>query len=115
MSGVACNYEQITAIMNTSAFSHSYSYELTRYEKSSVAYISEEIFFRFVRARVLRARHRGRARRRRGCLGVLAGRRGVASSAVAVFVARRRVCLETRGKHEWALPGLLVWFRLYYA
>ena len=31
---------------------------------------------------------------------------GVARSAVAVFVARRRVCLETRGKHEWALSGL---------
>ena len=40
---------------------------------------------------------------------------GVARSAVAVFVARRRVCIETRGKHEWALSGLLMWFRLYYA
>ena len=28
--------------------------------------------------------------------------------------SRRRVCLETRGKHEWALSGLLMWFRLYY-
>ena len=37
---------------------------------------------------------------------------GVARSAVAVFVARRRVCLEIRGNHEWALPGFLVWFRL---
>ena len=28
---------------------------------------------------------------------------------VVVFVARRRVRLETRERHEWALPGLLVW------
>ena len=36
----------------------------------------------------------------------LAGRGGVARSAVAVFVASRRVCLETREKHEWALSVL---------
>ena len=53
-----------------------------------------------------RARHRGRARRRRGCQRVLSGRGGVKRSAVAAFVPRCRVCLETRGKHEWALPGL---------
>ena len=64
--------------------------------------------------RVHRARHRGRARHRRGCQRVVAGRGGVARSVVAVFVARRRVCLETRGNHEWTLSGLLVWFRLYY-
>ena len=69
---------------------------------------------RFVCVRELRARHRGRARHRRGCQRVEAGRGGVARSAVAVFVARRRVCFETRGKHEWALSGVLVWFRLYY-
>ena len=43
---------------------------------------------------------------------MVAGRGGVARSAVAVFVARRRVCLEsleTQGKHEWALSGLLLW------
>ena len=56
-------------------------------------------FFRFVCVRVLGARHRGRARRRRGCQRALAGRGGVARNAVAVFVARRSVCLETRGKH----------------
>ena len=56
--------------------------------------------------RVLGARHRGRSRRRRGCQRVLAGKGGVATSVVAVFVARRRVCLETRGMHEWALSGL---------
>ena len=66
--------------------------------------------FRFVCVRVLRARHRGRARHRRGCQRVLAGRAGVARSAVAVFVPRRPVCLETRGKHEWALSGLLVYY-----
>ena len=54
-------------------------------------------FFRFVCVRVLGARHRGRARRRRGCQWMLAGRGGLARSAVAVLVARRRVCLETRG------------------
>ena len=36
-------------------------------------------------------------------------------SAVAVFVARRRVFIETRGRHEWVLSGLLVWSRAYYA
>ena len=45
---------------------------------------------------------------------MVAGRGGVARSAVAALVARRRVCLETRGRHEWALSGLLMWFRLYY-
>ena len=64
--------------------------------------------------RVLGTRHRGRARRRRGCQRVLAGRGGVARSAFAVFVARRHVCLETRTKHEWALSGLFAWFRLNY-
>ena len=62
--------------------------------------------FRFVCVRVFEARHRGRARRRRGCQRVLSGRGGVARSAVDVFVARRRVCLETQGKHEWDLSGL---------
>ena len=71
-------------------------------------------FFRFVCVRVLRVRHRGRAWHRRGCQWVLAGRGGVARSAVADFVARRRVCLETRRKHDWALSGLLMWFWLYY-
>ena len=41
-----------------------------------------------------------------GCKPVLAGSGGIARSAVAVFVARRSVCLETRGRHEWALSGL---------
>ena len=63
-------------------------------------------FFRFVCVRVLRVRHGGRARRRRGCQRVLAGREEVARSAVAAFVTRRRVCLETRRMHERALSGL---------
>ena len=63
-------------------------------------------FFCFVCLRVLRARPRERARRRRGCQRVLASRGGVARSAVAAFVPRRRVCLETRGMHEWALSRL---------
>ena len=71
--------------------------------------LSVMFFFRFVCVRVLRARHRGRAQRRRGCQRVLPGRGGVARSAIAVFVPRRRVCLETRGKHEWALSGLHLW------
>ena len=71
-------------------------------------------FVRFVCVRVLRIRQCGRARHRRGCQRVVAGREGFARSAVAVLVARRRVCLETRGKHEWALSGLLMWSRLYY-
>ena len=33
---------------------------------------------------------------------------GEGRSAVVVFVARRRVSIESRGKHEWALLGLLV-------
>ena len=72
------------------------------------------LIFRFVCVRVLVALHCGRARRRRGYQRVLVGREVVETSAVAVFVPRRRVCLETQGKHEWTLPGLLVWFRLYY-
>ena len=79
--------------------------------------ISPSFFFRSVCVRVLRIRHRGRARHRRGCQRVLAGRGWVARigrDAVAVFVARRRVCLDTRGKHECAPSGLLIWFRLYY-
>ena len=63
-------------------------------------------FFRFVCVRVLGARHRGRAMRRRGCQRMLAGKGGFARSAVVVFVAWRRVCLETRRKHEWAPSGL---------
>ena len=63
-------------------------------------------FFRFVCGRVLGARHGGRARHRRGCQRVTADRGGVKRSAVAVFVPRRLVSLETRGKHEWALSGL---------
>ena len=39
--------------------------------------------FRFVCVRVLRVRHRGQSRRRRGCQRVLSGRAGVARSAVA--------------------------------
>ena len=42
-------------------------------------------------------------------------RGGVERSAVVVFVPRRRVCLETRGKHEWALPGLHLRFLIEYA
>ena len=41
-------------------------------------------------------------------------RGGVGRSAVAVFVARHCVSVDTRGKHPWALSGLLVWGRLYY-
>ena len=67
-------------------------------------------FFRFVCVRVLRARHRGQARRRRGCQRVLTGREGFARSAGAVSVDRRCVCLETRGMHEWALFGLHLCF-----
>ena len=51
--------------------------------------------FRFGCVRVLQARQHGRARHRRGCQRVVGGRGGVARSAVAVFVARRPVCLET--------------------
>ena len=50
-------------------------------------------FISIVCVHVLRARHRGRAYRRRGCQRVLAGGGGVARSAVA---ARRCLCLETR-------------------
>ena len=92
-------------------------------------------FFRFMCLRVLRARHRARARHRRGSADG-GGYGGVARSAVTVFVAKRRMCLETRGMHEGALSfswlsvpcasrhegsmkglclGLLVWCRLYYA
>ena len=63
---------------------------------------------------VPRARHRWRAQHRRGCQQALTGRRGVGRSAVAVFVARSRVCIETRGKHEWVMSGLLVWGWIYY-
>ena len=59
--------------------------------------------------RVPRARHRGRAGRRRGYQRALAGRGGVGRSAVAVSAARRRVSTETRGNHEWALFGLGLW------
>ena len=55
---------------------------------------------------VVGTRRRGRGRHRRGCRRMLAGRGGGARSAVAVFMARRRVCLETQGKREWALFGL---------
>ena len=44
-----------------------------------------------------------------GCQQVLACRGGLARSVVAVFVARCSVCLETRGKPEWALSGLRLW------
>ena len=56
-----------------------------------------------------RSTAQGRARRRRGCQRVLAGRGG---TAVAAFVAGRCVCLETRGKHQWALTGLHLRFRI---
>ena len=39
-------------------------------------------------------------------VAVLADRGGVARSAVAAFVPRRPVCLETRGMQKRALPGL---------
>ena len=71
-------------------------------------------YFRFVLVRVLGALHRGRARRRRRYQRVLAGRGGVARSAVAVLVARRCVCVETQGKHEWALSGLHLRFLIDY-
>ena len=64
--------------------------------------------------RVSRARHGRRARRRRGDQRVLADREKVGRSAVAVLVARRRMSMETRRKHECAPSGLLVWGRLYY-
>ena len=44
---------------------------------------------------VLRLPHSGRARRRRGSQGVLAGIGGGAKSAVAAFASRRRVFLYT--------------------
>ena len=62
--------------------------------------------FRFVCVCVLGTRSRGRAHPCCGCQRVLAGRGEVERSAVASFVPRRRVCLETRDKHEWALFGL---------
>ena len=62
-------------------------------------------FFRSVCVRLLRARHCGRARRRHRCQWVLANKGRVARGAVAAVVPRRRVCLETRGMHEWALSG----------
>ena len=68
--------------------------------------ISVFFFLLSFRVRVLEARHRGRARRRRGCQLMLAGRARVARSAIAVFAARRRACLETRGNNEWAPSGL---------
>ena len=66
-----------------------------------------------MRVGVLGALHGGRARRRRRYQRVLAARGGVAKSAVAVFMASDGLCLDTRGKHERALSGLLVRFRLY--
>ena len=63
-------------------------------------------FFPSVCVRVLRARHRRSAQRRRGCPRVLAGRGRVARNAVAAFVPRRRLCLKTRGMHERTLSGL---------
>ena len=58
--------------------------------------------------RVPRARHRGQAQRHRGCQRALTGRGGIGRSAVEVFVATRRVCIETRRKHDWVLSGLLM-------
>ena len=50
----------------------------------------------------------------RGAIAGVGGRwrvdGGAGRNAVAVFVPRRRVCIETRGKHEWALSGLLMSF-----
>ena len=46
------------------------------FEYKGVAYISEDMFFRFVSVHLLRARHRGQARCRRGCQRVFSGRRG---------------------------------------
>ena len=43
----------------------------------------------------------------RGCSRVERG--GVGWSAVAVFMARHSVSIEIRGKHEWALFGLVLW------
>ena len=34
---------------------------------------------------------------------------GSGGARFAVFVARRRVFIETQGKHAWALSGLLLW------
>ena len=64
--------------------------------------------FYFVYVRVPRARHRGRARCRCGVQRALAGRGRGGRNAVAALVARRRVPIKTRGKHEWDLSGLLV-------
>ena len=58
-----------------------------------------------------RARQSGRARRHRGYGRALASRGGVRRSAVAFFVARRGVSIETRGKHEGALSALLRWYQ----
>ena len=58
-------------------------------------------FFRFVCVCVVGALRRGRAWRRRVCRRMPAGRGGVAKSSVAVFVARRRVCLR-----EGSMNGL---------
>ena len=64
--------------------------------------------FRLVCVRVPGARHRGRARNRRGCQRVLAGR-GELDEARSVFEDRRCVRLNVRGKHRWVLSGHLVW------
>ena len=47
----------------------------------------------------------------RGAIAGVGGRcrvEGGLEGSVAVLVARRRVSIETRGKHEWALSGLLM-------
>ena len=65
------------------------------------------LLFRFLCVRVLGARHQGRARRRRECQRVLAGKGGVkgarsALSCLGVAWASR----HERGKHEWVLSRL---------
>ena len=74
----------------------------------SLSVIFPFFFFRFVFVYVVGSRQRGQVRRRRGCRRMLAGRGWVARNAVAVFVARRRVRPERKGKHEYALSGLLL-------
>ena len=68
----------------------------------SLGTFSPFFFFRFVSVRVVRARHRGRARHRRGCHRVVAGRGGVARSAVAVSW----IGVKCASRHEGSMNGL---------
>ena len=76
------------------------------YLGTSVRFFLFSSFVSCACVRVFESWHRGRARRRRGCQRVLAGRGGFARSAVAVFVARYCLWLETRGVHESCLADL---------